>query len=49
MVTRTRKGTPSLATNTNEASAFQAEQACTDRRKSWETSSATETAGATES
>jgi hypothetical protein len=49
MVTRTRKGTPSFPANTNGASAFQAEQARTDRRKSWETSSATETAGATES
>jgi hypothetical protein len=35
MVTRTRKGTPSFPANTNGASAFQAEQARTDRRKSW--------------
>ena len=49
MVTRTRKGTPSFPANTNGASAVQAEQARRDRRKFSETSSATETAGTTES
>jgi len=48
MVTRTRKGTPSFPANAEGAIAFRAEQACPDRRKSWETSSATETAGATD-
>jgi hypothetical protein len=47
MVTRTRKGTPSFAAN--GASAVQAEQARTNRRKSLETSRPTETASATES